>query len=81
MRGTAVPTSSVIDHNARLAADPRYRMAFKQAMDIRRSRRQAIKAAAKIAEMLASWKREQSPPHRIYEGRCPILPLYRMGAW
>ncbi len=58
-------------HNARLANDPRYRMAFKQALNIRRSRRQAIKAAERVSAMLAQWRRDLRPG-------AVVLPLYRM---
>lgn len=57
-------------HNSRLILDPRYRAAFIGALAIRRSRRQAIKAAERIAAMLAEWRSRQ--------GGAVVLPLYRM---
>lgn len=73
-------------HNARLIVDKRYRMAFKQAMEIRRSRRQAIRAAERISTMLAAWARDNAkgglggwlPPQRDWAPGAVVLPLYRM---
>lgn len=64
-------------HNFRLATDDRYRSAYLGALAIRRSRRQAIRAAERISAMLAEWRRDQ-----IIRKGAVVLPLYRMrGGW